>query len=193
MDFTTTNVPKVGRNEFVSALQPGDAVYCWGTEAISKIIEGLAGGPSHVLTVWRPSWASAPWLTVEATFPSLSHNSKSGVHVGMLADYLNAYPGNLVLTRRAVSPTQVQVELNAALSLLDDNYNWTTEVSIAARKLIPWLPALESKTTLYCSGLRQVMCEETVPYKTYGPDPNTPEQCFQDVSTEAICVLMQHS
>ena len=192
MDFATTLVPKVSRAQFIASLRPGDAVYCWGTEEISKIIEDLAGGPSHVLTVWRTLWPASTWLTVEATFPDLQHMSKSGVHVGLLADYLNAYPGNLVLTRRpAVTSMQIAQELETGLYLLDDNYNWQTEVSVALRKLIPFLPLIQEKHELYCSGLREVMCANTVPYQKCGPYPNTPEQCYTDPTTNAVCVLMQ--
>src|ERR1700674_2104835 len=97
MDFATTAIPKVSRAQFIAALQPGDAIYCWGVGAISYVIEKLAGGPSHVLTVWLPGWPGAQWLTLESTFPDPQHISKSGVHVGMLYDYLTSYPGNLVL------------------------------------------------------------------------------------------------
>jgi hypothetical protein len=192
MDFATTTIPKVSKAQFIAALQPGDAVYLWGMEAISKVIEALAGGPSHVLTVWLPGWPGAQWLTIESTFPDVYHISKSGVHVGMLYDYLTAYPGNMVLTRRSiVTPEQVNLELTTGLGMLDDNYNWQTEVSVAARKLIPWLPLIQEKNELYCSGLREVMASKTVPYQKCGPYPNTPEQCFQDSTTEAICILMQ--
>jgi hypothetical protein len=192
MNFATTAIPKVSKAAFDAALQPGDAIYCWGTEEISKLIEGIAGGPSHVLTIWRPGWPGSQWLTLESTFPDPSHISKSGVHVGMLYDYLTNYPGNLVLTRRpSVTQEQIDLELTTGLGLLDDNYNWQTEVSVAARKLIPWLPLIQERNELYCSGLREVMCAKTVPYQKCGPYPNTPEQDFQDSSTEAICILMQ--
>lgn len=191
MDFTTTSVPKVSKAEFIAALQPGDAVYCWGAAAISKAIEKVAGGPSHVLTAWLP-WQSAPWLTLEATFPDLSNEGDSGVHAGLLLqNYINAYDGNLVLTRRPlVTPSQVEVELNTGLLELGLSYNWKTEVSIAARKVLPFLPPIEDNRQLYCSGLRQKMCLQTVPYDVPGPDPATPEQCYTDSSTEAVCISM---
>ena len=190
MDFNTTLVPKVSRAEFIATLQPGDAVYCWGNEAISKAIEKVSGGPSHVLTAWHP-WESAPWLTLEATFPDLSNEGDSGVHAGLLLqDYVNAYDGNLVLTRRQVTPSQIETELNTGLLLLGLSYNWKTEVSIAARKVLPFLPPIEENRQLYCSGLRQKMCLLTVPYDVPGPDPATPEQCYTDVSTEALCISM---
>jgi hypothetical protein len=189
MDFATTLVPKVSRAQFIASLQPGDAVYCWGTEEISKIIEDIAKGPSHVLTVWKLPWT--PWLTAESTFPSMKAESASGVHVGLLMDYIYGYPGNLVLTRRDVTPDQVYTELGTALNLLDYNYNWKTEISIAVREFLPFLPAIEEKNQLYCSGLRQRMCLETVPYSVPGPDPATPEQCYTDPTTNAVCVLMQ--
>jgi hypothetical protein len=191
MDFNTTLVPKVSKADFIAALQPGDAVYCWGNERISKIIEKVAGGPSHVLTAWHP-WPSAPWLTLEATFPDLSNEGDSGVHTGLLLqDYINGYDGNLVLTRRpVVTPEQILAELNTGLAELGLSYNWKTEVSIAARKVIPFLKPIEENRQLFCSGLRQKMCLLTVPYDVPGPDPATPEQCYTDASTEAVCVSM---
>src|SRR5271165_3418008 len=193
MDFASTIIPKVSLAAFIAALQPGDAVYCWGTEEISRIIEDLAGGPSHVLTAWRPLPAPAcPWLTLEATIPSSSHQSASGVHVGLLADYLDAYAGNLVLTRRpVVTPDQIALEISTGLTYLDYNYNWQTEASVAIRKVLPFLPLIQEKHELYCSGLREAMAACTVPYQKCGPYPNTPEQCYTDSTTEAICILMQ--
>lgn len=189
--FATTDLPKASKAEFLSSLRPGDAVYCWGTEEIGKIIEDLTGGPSHVLTAWWP-WSSSPKLTIEATFPSQERQSASGVHAGLLMDYIDGYAGNLVLTRRpVVTPAQIVTEINTGLGLLDYNYNWQTEVSVALRKLIPFLPLVQEKHELYCSGLREVMCQNTVPYQKCGPYPNTPEQCFTDPTTEAICILMQ--
>jgi hypothetical protein len=189
--FATTTIPKATKAEFLAALQPGDAIYCWGNAKISKIIEDIAEGPSHVLTAWRP-WLSSPWLTIEATFPDLSKEGDSGVHAGLILDYVNGYDGNLVLTRRpSVSPAQIIVELSAGLAELGLSYNWQTEVSIAERKLLPWLKPVEKRNELYCSGLRQLMCRETVPYNVPGPDPATPEQCFTDPSTVAICALIK--
>lgn len=190
MDFNTTLIPKVSKTEFIASLQFGDAVYCWGTEEISKLIEAIAKGPSHVLTAWNLPWT--PWLTVESTFPSQRVQSASGVHVGTLYDYINGYPGNLVLTRRPkVTPAQLLTEVGTGLRYLDYNYNWKTEVSIAVREVLPFLPHIEEKNQLYCSGLRQRQCLETLPYNVPGPDPATPEQCYIDASTEAVCILMQ--
>jgi hypothetical protein len=190
MDFATTLVPKLTKAEFLSSVRQGDALYCWGRERISQIIENISGGPSHVLTAWQP-WPGAPWLTLEATFPDLSREGDSGVHCGLLSDYLNGYDGNLVLTRRpAVSALQVEIEIEEGLKELGLSYNWTTEVSIAARKVLPFLPPIESNKTLYCSGLRQKMCLLTLPYNIHGPDPATPEQVYVDPSTLSVAIQM---
>lgn len=182
---STSGIPLVTKDAFYKSIQGGDLVFCWGIEAISKAIEDVSGGPSHVLMVWTP-WPGAPWLTLEATFPS-STESKSGVHIGLFQDYMDSYPGDLVLCRRQLSHAQILQELNFGFMLLDDNYNWKTEVSIAARKLLPFLPPVEMKNELYCSGLQEVISETTIPFVAHPPDPNTPEDDFTDPSVTVIC------
>lgn len=184
-----SSIRKVDRQTLLSLCEQGDLVFCWGSEKISEIIEKVSGGPSHVLMIWKP-WFSSPWLTIEATFPS-STESKSGVHVGLFEDYVYSYPGSLVLCRRpALTGHEIQLEIEKGLSLLDDNYNWKTEISIVARKLLPFLPPIEEKNELYCSGLQEVMAEHTVPFKKYGVDPNTPEQDFEDTSVVVVAALV---
>lgn len=188
----TSSIPKVTKAEFYAECRGGDLVFCWGQEAISKVIEGIAGGPSHVLKIWTP-WAGAPWLTLEATFPSNRAESQSGVHVGLFQDYMDGYDGDLVLCRRPLTQEQIEAELNFGLTLLDDNYDWKEEVSIAFRKLIPFAPVIRPRGELYCSGLQQVIAEKTIPFRTYGPDWNTPEQDFTDPSVTAICARLKGS
>lgn len=164
-------------------------MFCWGNTKVSKIIEDLSGGPSHVLKIWLP-WPTSPWLTLEATFPSKDSESNGGVHIGMFSDYVDGYAGDLVLCRRSLTEDQIQQELNFGFSLLDYDYNWKEEVSIAFRKLIPFAPVVKPKKELYCSGLQQVIAEKTIPFKTYGPDWNTPEQDFIDPTVTPVCALL---
>lgn len=184
-----SDIPKVDKATLYSLCKGGDLVVCWGNARISKAIEAVAGGPSHILKIWTP-WPGAPWLTLEATFPS-STQSKSGVHIGLFSDYVDSYCGDLVLCRRpALTQAQIFEELNAGFALLDDNYNWREEVSIACRKLIPFAPVIKPVNELYCSGLQQAIAEKTIPFATHGPDWNTPEQDFTDPSVVAICALL---
>lgn len=186
----TSSISKVDKSTLYSLCKGGDTVYCWGKEEISKIIEGIAGGPSHVLKIWTP-WPGAPWLTLEATFPSTTQ-SKSGVHIGLFQDYVDGYNGDIVLCRRlGLTEQQILAELNCGFMLLDDNYNWKEEVSIACRKLIPFAPVIKPSNELYCSGLEQACAMSTIPYQTHGPDWNTPEQDFTDPSVTAICALLR--
>jgi hypothetical protein len=183
-------IPKVDKATLYSMCKGGDLVFCWGSARISKAIEAVAGGPSHVLMIWTP-WPGAPWMTLEATFPSATE-SKSGVHLGLFSDYVDGYDGDLVLCRRpGLTQQQILDELNVGFTLLDDNYDWQEEVSIAARKLIPFAPVIKPKNELYCSGLQEAIAVNTIPFKTYGPDWNTPEQDFIDPSVETVCALLQ--
>jgi hypothetical protein len=184
-DIATSKLPLLGKDDFYNLIRGGDLIFCWGQEHISKVIENISGGPSHVLMVWTP-WPGAPWLTLEATFPSHTQ-SKSGVHIGLFQDYMDSYPGYMILCRRpALTQANIQTELNQGFMLLDDNYNWRTEISIAARKLLPFLPPVEIKNEEYCSGLQETIARNTIPFKQYLPDPNTPEQDFIDPSVVAI-------
>lgn len=161
-------------------------MFCWGAEPISKAIECVAGGPSHVLMIWVPPW-STQWLTLEST-------AQRGVHVGKFEDYVDGYNGDLVLCRRpSLTQPQIFEQLNIGFSLLDDRYDFIEEASIAVRKLgiLSKLPAIKPKNQLYCSGLIQAISVSTVPYKTYGPDWNTPEQNFIDPSVETVCAKLK--
>jgi|GEM_PF-2343973 len=187
-----SGLPLVTKDAFYDSIQGGDLVFCWGSDDISKAIEDVSGGPSHVLMVWTP-WSSAPWLTLEATFPCVIE-SKSGVHIGLLQDYMDSYPGDMVLCRReGLTQAAIIAELNFGFMLLDDNYNWQTEISIAARKLLPFLPPVEPKNEEYCSGLQEVMGKITIPFLAHPPNPNTPEQDFTDPSVTAICGFLRSS
>lgn len=182
-------IEQVAKGEFYARIRPGDLVFCSGRETISCAIEGLTHSPwSHVLMAWLPgSWGSQ-WLTLEATF-------ERGVHVGLLADYVDGYDGDLVAARRGcLSESQIHAELNCGLSLLDDGYDWRQELSIAARKLVKALPLIEPKKELYCSGLQYAMSLAT-PYPLWKPEAclPTPEDNWTDSTVEAVCALLREA
>jgi hypothetical protein len=136
--------------------------------------------------VWTAGVWCQQWLTLEATF-------SKGVHVGVLADYIDRYDGELVLANRpALSPAMIQAEVDRGLSLLDNGYDWQEEVSIAARKLISFLPLIEPKKELYCSGLQYAMSLAT-PYPLQRPSANypTPEDNWTDPTVQPICALVK--
>lgn len=180
-----STIPKVSKDAFVAQVRQGDLVFCSGQAKVSKGIEGLTGSPfSHVLMVWRP-WVSSPWLTLEST-------DDKGVHVGMFSDYVDKYDGDLVLTRRdALTQSQIVTQLNAGFALLDDSYDYAEEASIAARKLLKFLPDIKPAKELYCSGLQQAIAAYTIPFKTYDSDWNTPEQDYIDPSVTVLAALLK--
>lgn len=181
-----SGIKKVSRGEIYKEIRPGDLLFCSGTEMISRAIEGITASPwSHVLMVWLPGPWCPQWLTLEATFTK-------GVHVGLLADYINGYDGDMVLANRPVlSPQMIQDELEHGLSLLDDHYDWQQEVSVAARKLISAVPLIEPKKELYCSGLQYAMSLAT-PYPLQRPEAcyPTPEENWTDPTVEPICAIV---
>jgi hypothetical protein len=185
-----SNIPKVSKREFYASLRGGDLVFCSGAELLSKGIEGVTASPfSHVLMVWLP-WPTCPeWLTLEST-------DDKGVHVGRFADYTDDYNGDVVLCRRpALTQAQIVQQLNVGFTLLDDNYDFVEEGSILVRKIptLSKLPAIKPSKELYCSGLQQAIAADTIPFKTYDSDWNTPEQDFIDPSVEAVCCLLKGS
>lgn len=137
---------------------------------------------------WTPGAWAGQWLTLEATFGR-------GVHVGLLADYVDHYDGDVVLARRPqLTQAMIEAELARGFSLLDDSYDWQQEVSIAARKLVKALPLLQPKRELYCSGLQYAMSLAT-PYPLKRPLASypTPEDNWTDPSVEPVCALTKVS
>ena len=181
----TSGQAKVTKGEFYKRIRPGDLVFCSGREAVSRAIEDGTHSPwSHVLMAWTPGGWAGQWLTLEATFGR-------GVHVGLLADYVDCYDGDVALARRAVlTPAMVEAELARGFSLLDDCYDWQQEVSIAARKLVKALPLLQPKQEMYCSGLQYAMSLAT-PYPLQRPLASfpTPEDNWTDTTVEPVCAL----
>jgi hypothetical protein len=184
-NLKTCGIPVVTRDQFYKILQPGDDIYCSGQAAISKLIEKETGSIlSHVLKAWLRS-PTGPWLTIEATF-------ERGVHVGLLSDYTGGSDGPIILTRRDMTEAQRDRMLDTMLGLIDDKYDYRQEVSMAAHKLLHFLPIVKPKGELYCSGLEYVGALNPLPYQyeidAEHPNMPAPEDLFADPSTTAICM-----
>lgn len=178
-----SSLPKVDKAGLYEKLQYGDTLFWWGNVTISHIIEDLTKGPSHVLMTWLS--VQGTWLTIESTIDK-------GVHVGLLADYMDYYPGGCVLCRRDIPSKENFREIEKGLSLLDDSYDWKQEVSITARKLIKELPLIQPKNELYCSGLRYVQSTVTsVPLQKPASNMPTPQDNFTDPSMVAVCAMVR--
>lgn len=183
--IASSGIARVCKGEFYERIRPGDLLFCSGQQAISRAIEGETLSPwSHVLMAWTPGPWAAQWLTLEATFGK-------GVHVGLLADYVDRYNGDIVLARRPVlALPMIEAELARGFSLLDDSYDWQQEVSVAARKLVKSLPLLQPRQELYCSGLQYAM-SLAAPHPLQRPLASypTPEDNWTDPTVEAVCAL----
>ena len=114
-----------------------------------------------------------------------------GVHVCKLSDYVDAYEGDLVMTRRTVlTDAEKMSALNVGLSVLGDGYDWQQEVSLAAQRLIHSLPLDRPQKEFYCSGLQYFMSLAT-PYPLRRPAANypTPEDLWIDPTVIPVCAL----
>lgn len=134
--------------------------------------------------VWSPGGWARQWLTLEATLTR-------GVHVGLLADYVDHYDGDVALARRPkLTESTIEASLARGFELLDDSYDWMQEASIACRKLCAALPLIQPRGELYCSGLQYAMSLAT-PYPLQKPAASmpTPEDNWTDATVEAIGVL----
>jgi hypothetical protein len=181
-----SKLPAVTKGDLYAQIRPGDLVFCSGRANISHAIEGATKSPlSHVLRAWLPgSWATQ-WLTLEATIDR-------GVHVGILADYVDNYDGDLAVARRDIPEAELLAEVNAGLGLLDDQYDWAQEVSIVGHKLIHQLPVMHPKAKLYCSGLQYVMSlASSKPLQRPSQNYPTPEDNWTDPSVVAVCAFLK--
>jgi hypothetical protein len=182
-----SRIKRVTRGDLYQQIRPGDLLFCAGRQAISKAIEDATASPwSHVLMAGLPGPWCSQWLTIEATF-------EKGVHVGLLADYVDSYDGDIALASRpCLSSQMIQSALDRGVSLLDDNYDWQQEVSIAARKLIRSLPLIQPKKELYCSGLQYAISLATpFPLKRPLASYPTPEDNWTDTSVQPVCALLK--
>jgi hypothetical protein len=185
----SSSIPKVSQAEFMSAARPGDLVFCSGADGISIPIEKETGSPfSHVLQLWPPEDCDL-WLTLESTI-------EHGVHVGKWNEYFPGYNGDMVLCRRPSLSAQDIISIrDRFLTILDDGYNWKTEVGIAAHNLLKFLPVDNPKAEYYCSGAQYVASLAVAPglqrpSELWLP---TPEDNFTDPSVEAVCAILKGS
>ena len=173
----TSGLPLVAETQFWPLMQPGDLVFCWGDELISKGIEKFTGGPSHVLKAW--TFPGGPWLTAEA-------EEGHGFRFGQFADYM-AYPGDIVLCRRPLSIEQVTREIAFAATLLDYKYANIEFPELVAQRFLNRFPLAMPKDEVVCSGSQQVLAAVSVPFGMPDVPWATPEQLFTDPSVTAIC------
>ncbi len=181
-----SGITRVNAEQFLAACKTGDMVFCQGKYVESQVIEGVTGSClSHVLMIWRDDWISQ-WLTLEATIDK-------GVHIGLLADYVTKYDGDLVLCRREVlTEEQIWRGLDAGLALLDDSYDVAEEIQIAAHKLLPWVHEDAGRKKLFCSALQQRISEATgVPLIWMGEGDPTPEDNWRDTTVWPVCALIK--
>ncbi len=179
-------IPKVSRAEFWAAIRNGDLIFCSGAAGISVPIEKETGSPfSHVLQARLPPDLMTP-LALQSTI-------ERGVAVGLLSEY-DKYQGDLVLCRRpALNGAEILAIQERFLAILDDGYNWQTEVGIAAHKLLKFLPVPNPKHEYYCSG-SQFYASLAVPPGLQQPNKlwlPTPEDNYTDPSVEAVCALLE--
>jgi hypothetical protein len=184
-----SGIPAVTRDEFWRAMRSGDLLFCSGQEQISRTIEGETGSPfSHVLQAWLPE-GFRTWLTMESTI-------EHGVHIGKMDEYVGGYNGDLVLCRRpALKPADIVAIQERFLTIVDDAYNWKSEVGIAAHKLLAFLPVNNPKAEYYCSGA-QYFASLAVAPGLGRPNPlwlPTPEDNFTDPSVTVVCALLKGS
>lgn len=186
VSVAASDIRKVNASVFLAAVEQGDLVFCSGADGISVPIEKETNSPfSHVLMAWRP-WSFSPWLTLEATI-------NKGVHVGLLGDYIPGYNGAVVLASRPkLTVDQINAELVAGFAVLEENYDWQSEVTFAAHKLLKFFPIDNPKKELYCSGLQQLMSKASpYPIVTNGPIMATPEQIYCDASVQPKCAVLK--
>lgn len=184
---TGSSIPKVDKDQFYSTCRTGDLVFCSGQADISKTIEKETNSPfSHVLQLWLPSGATE-WLTLEST---INH----GVHVGRFTEYIDKYDGNLVLTRRENLSAEAIIAIrNKFFTILDDQYDWKTEVGIVAHKLLAAVKVPNPKKEYYCSGAQQFASTAWLPV-LQNPNPlwmATPEDNWTDPTVTPICAFIR--
>lgn len=182
-----SSIQKVTKDEFYHLARSGDLVFCQGAEVISHVIESETQSPfSHVLQLWLPE-DSDEWLTLESTI-------QHGVHVGKFSEYIDKYNGDLVLTGRTeLTELQKRAIRNKFLSILDDGYDWLSEVGQAAHKLLACVPVDVPKAEYYCSGSQWYASTAIMP-SLQRPNPlwfPTPEDNWTDSSIEPVCALLK--
>ena len=181
-----SSIPKVTPTQLYQQLRGGDLFFFSGNNVIDHGIELVTSSPfSHVLMAWIFP-GGKHWLTLESTF-------LKGVHVGLLDDYINGYKGDIVLASRPVlTQDEIVASINRGLSVLDYTYDWQSEVSQAAQKLLKFLPAIQPKREYYCSALQYYMSQATkFPFKKPANFYPTPEDNWLEPTVVAKCALLR--
>lgn len=163
----------------------GDLVFFNGTGAFSTIIRATTGIPTHVAVVHRtsrtnPADPDRVQLMESTTLNRLS--GKRGVQKTFLSERLAEYEGTIWLAKLA---TFVRADINwakwqAYLDSVDGKgYDYFQAIGSGLGQLLPWLPSISLKKTMYCSELGGGALRESgaVP-KSWDATP-TPHQLAQ--------------
>jgi hypothetical protein len=182
----SSSISKVSAAEFWGSIRNGDFIFCSGADGISLPIEKETNSPfSHVLQARIPQDLKTP-LALQSTI-------QKGVAANLLSEYED-YDGDLVLCRRpALTDAEVLLIQERFLIILDDAYNWKTEVGIVARNLLKCLPVDNPKNEYYCSGAQYYASLAVAP-GLQRPSPlwyPTPEDNYTDPSVMPICALLK--
>lgn len=179
-------IPKVSSALFWGSVRNGDLIFCSGADGISVPIEKETGSPfSHVLQARIPPDLDVP-LAMQSTI-------QRGVAINLLDEY-RTYQGDLVLCHRpSLTAEEILAIQERFLTILDDAYNWQSEVGIAAHKLLKFLPVPAPKAEYYCSGAQYYASLAVAP-GLQRPNQDwlpTPEDNFTDPSVVALCALLK--
>jgi hypothetical protein len=181
-----SSIPKVSKDKFFQACQPGMPIFCQGRYGISVGIEKFTDSPfSHVATLIYFAEIQR-WGVIEAT-------KDHGVHIGHLDYYLDTYNGDLVLASTpALSAADYTKLMQTQFDLVDDAYDIGQEASMVAHKLCSAFPVHIDKNEYFCSGLYQQGRKATsLPLKFSGPGMATPEEVWTDPSIVPVCALVK--
>lgn len=142
-------------------MKPGDLVFFWGNDVVSKLIELTTFGPSHVgiLTNYKGQLLLAESTTL-CPHPCIAQNKcVSGVQLHPLADRVRDYPRGRVRLYPLVDDCQLTPAQTTRLEELVTSYLGTTydytNAALSATSFIKYLPGLPypDKQSLFCSAL----------------------------------------
>jgi hypothetical protein len=158
---------------------PGDQLYFWDKNPFAYTIEGITGGPSHVIMVAQLPPFSAQLFELEALIGF-------GCRILPLSHYAS-YTSRMLLCRRAVTPEDITKAIGVGLEALGRQYEVEEEIQIALEKIAPWIHTDKTDNKLFCSGYLEYMYQVTS--KPYAKPPNgnaTPAWCLDDKDTQPL-------
>lgn len=184
------NILAVQKNGFWALLQEGMLLFCSGTRVESRAIEDATSSPwSHVAMVIR---VYNQWCVLESVWPQ-------GVCITPIWQYVDRYPGDLVLASRTIAGRTLDQTpaILKGIELLGRSYAAAGLVKEGLHRLLPDLPAETNARSCYCSGLQWIMSQATAypfPASPKGGAP-APEDLWTDPSVQPVAVLLyeQHA